>query len=85
LFVNNFLKDISDIKKSVKEDVDEEVVDDQIGHVLKKNVSFNFYTICICVSLNHIFFQGMQDDQEQIVVNKSKEEDKEVYKLVEYI
>jgi hypothetical protein len=31
-----FLKDISDIKKSVKEDVDEEVADDQIGHVLKK-------------------------------------------------
>ncbi|WP_428026427.1 hypothetical protein [Arcobacter sp.] len=36
MFVNNFLKDIFDIKKSVKEDVDEEVADDQIGHVLKK-------------------------------------------------
>jgi hypothetical protein len=31
LFVNNFLKDISDIKKSVKEDKDQEVADDQIG------------------------------------------------------
>jgi hypothetical protein len=31
LFVNNFLKDISDIKKSVKEDMDQEVADDQIG------------------------------------------------------
>jgi hypothetical protein len=84
LFVNIF-KDISNIKKSVKEDIDEEAADDHIGHVLKKNVSSNSYTICICVALNHIFFQGMQDDQEHIVVNKSKEEDKEVYKLVEYI
>jgi hypothetical protein len=31
-----FLKDISDIKKSVKENMDQEVADDQIGKVLKK-------------------------------------------------
>jgi hypothetical protein len=34
--LSTFFKDISNIKKSVKEDIDEEAADDHIGHVLKK-------------------------------------------------
>jgi hypothetical protein len=70
--LSTFLKNISDIKKSVKEDIDEEVADDQIGQVLKKK--------CVLQFLYHLYLRRIQ-----IVVNKSKEKDKEVYKLVEYI